>query len=62
MSMIRPPSRERPVYTLRISAAERGLLQAAAIKRGEYLAEFIREAALEMARQNLTETTAEVGA
>ena len=53
--MVKPPSRERPVYTLRLATIERRLLEAAAMQRDEYLAEFIRRTALEAARKNLVE-------
>jgi uncharacterized protein (DUF1778 family) len=51
--MIRPPSRERSVYTIRLGAAERRLLEAAAACRSQYLAEFIRGSALEAARREI---------
>ena len=51
----RPPSRERPVYTLRLALSERCILEAAAAQHREYLAEFIRRTALEAARRELTE-------
>ena len=51
--MQKPPSRERPVYTLRLSPAERSLLEAAATARAEYLAEYIRNAAVDRARREL---------
>jgi uncharacterized protein (DUF1778 family) len=47
------PSQERPVYTLRLASAERRLLEAAAAGRQEYLAEFIRRAALRVALEEL---------
>jgi uncharacterized protein (DUF1778 family) len=51
------PSRERPVYTLRLAAGERRVLEAAAAERAEYLAEFIRRTALEAARRALAGST-----
>lgn len=48
--MQKPPSRERPVYAIRLAVAERRLLEAAAAKGQLYLSEFIRESALENAR------------
>jgi uncharacterized protein (DUF1778 family) len=50
----RPPSRERPVFTMRLGSAERALIQAAATARAEYTSEFIRRTALEAARRELT--------
>ena len=50
---LRRPSRERPVYTLRLGVAERALLEAAAAQRSEYLAEYLRDRALEAARRDL---------
>lgn len=47
------PSRERPVYTIRISAAERRLLAAAADQAREYLSEYIRRTSLAAARRDL---------
>lgn len=48
------PSRERPVYTIRLATPERRLLEAAAAHRQEYLAEFIRRTSLTAARQDLS--------
>ena len=48
------PSRERPVYTMRLATAERQLLQAAAANRQEFLAEYIRRSSLTAARRDLT--------
>jgi uncharacterized protein (DUF1778 family) len=53
MSRSTIPSRERPVYTLRLAQAERRLLEAAAAARQEYLAEYIRRTALSAARQDV---------
>lgn len=47
------PSRERPVYTMRLALAERRVLEAAAAARNEYLAEYIRRVALDAARREL---------
>lgn len=47
------PSQERPVYTLRLGIAERALIEAAAAQRSEYLAEYLRDRALEAARRDL---------
>ena len=47
------PSRERPVYTIRLATTERRLLEAAASDRKEYLAEYIRRTSLTSARQDL---------
>ncbi len=58
--MERHPSRERPVYTLRLARSERRLLEAAAADRNEYLAEYIRRTALAAARLDLA-PTGEVG-
>jgi len=55
MAKTRRPSRERPVYTLRLADAERRRLEAAAAERGEYLAEYIRRTALLAARRDLAE-------
>lgn len=48
------PSRERPVFTLRLAVAERRLLEAAAAERAEYLSEYIRRNSLAAARQDLS--------
>jgi uncharacterized protein (DUF1778 family) len=56
--MVKPTSRERPIYTLRLARAERRILEAAAAQRDLYLAEFIRLSALEAARRLLSESTA----
>ncbi len=48
--MVKPTSRERPVYSIRLGMAERRLLEAAAVRKDEYLAEFIRRSALLAAR------------
>lgn len=50
----RPPSRERAVYTMRLGQHERGVLQAAAGRRGLYLSEYIRAVALEAAQREIT--------
>jgi uncharacterized protein (DUF1778 family) len=47
------PSRERPVYTLRLATAERRVLEAAAAEKAEHLAEFIRRTSLDAARRQL---------
>ena len=52
--MPKPGTRERPVYTLRLAQKERRILEAAAVQRDEYLAEFIRRASLDAARQELS--------
>ena len=57
--MVKLPSRERPVFTLRLAAAERRILEAAAAQRPEYLSEFIRRSALEAARRDLGRQTTE---
>lgn len=48
------PTRERRVYSIRLGAAERAILEAAADHRAEYLAEFIRRSALEAAAREVT--------
>jgi hypothetical protein len=48
------PSRQRPVFTMRLAVAERRIIEAAAASRTEYLSEYIRRAALEAARRDLT--------
>ena len=48
------PSRERPVYTIRLATTERRLLEAAAAHRQEYLAEYIRRTSLTAARRDLS--------
>lgn len=53
--MAKLPSRERPVYTLRLAIAERRLLEAAAARQTEHLAEYIRRTALEAARRELAQ-------
>jgi uncharacterized protein (DUF1778 family) len=47
------PSRARATMPIRVSAAERALLSAAAAMRPEYLTTFVREAALAVARREL---------
>lgn len=48
------PSRARTApYCLRLSVAERAQLEEAAIRRGEYLAEYLRRVALESARREI---------
>ena len=47
------PSRERPVYAIRLATAERRLLEAAAAHRQEYLAEYIRRTSLAAAFRDL---------
>ena len=56
------PSRERPVYTLRLAAAERLLLEEAAAERHEYLAEYIRRSSLAAARRDLSSQSDSNGA
>ena len=54
------PSRARTApYTLRLSVAERRVLEAAAAQRSEYLAEYLRGRALEVARRELADTEPE---
>ena len=50
------PSRERSNYTLRLSEYERARLVAAAAKRPEHLAEYVRRVALEAAADDLAAT------
>jgi uncharacterized protein (DUF1778 family) len=47
------PSRARAGLTIRVSADERSLLEAAAARRPEYLTRYIRLAALEVARREV---------
>lgn len=47
------PSRARATLAIRVSGAERRLLEAAAASRPEYLTVFVREAALETARREV---------
>ena len=49
------PSRARGTMPIRISAAERAILAAAAANRPEYLTTWVREVALEAARRELAE-------
>ena len=57
------PSRARAGYSLRLSAVERRLLDAAAARRPEYLSDYIRRTLLEAARgetslgENVSETS-----
>ena len=60
--MTRVRSRERSVYTLRLAAAERRLLEAAAAERQEYLAEYIRRISLAAARRDLSTESETSGA
>ena len=48
------PSRARENVAVRLSAAERRLLEAASAARPEHLSTYIRESALEVARRDLT--------
>jgi uncharacterized protein (DUF1778 family) len=50
------PSRARGTMAIRISVAERRLIEAAAASRPEYVTTFVREAAIEAARQELAGT------
>lgn len=52
------PSRERPVYTIRLATGERRLLEVAAAHRQEYLAEYIRRTALAAARRDVSTDSA----
>ena len=45
--MLRPPSRERPSYTIRLANSDRRVLEAAAVEHREYLAECIRRFTLQ---------------
>jgi uncharacterized protein (DUF1778 family) len=47
------PSRARRTMPIRISDAERAILEAAAANRPEYLTTYVREVALEAARREL---------
>ena len=50
------PSRARElVYTMRLARAERRLIEAAAIRRGEYMSEFVRRTCAEAARRELAD-------
>jgi len=49
------PSKARGTLPIRISAAERAILQAAAASRPEYLTTYVRKVALEAARRELAE-------
>jgi uncharacterized protein (DUF1778 family) len=51
--MAKPLIRRRPNYSVRLSLAERRLLEAAASHRGEYLSEFVRNSALSAATRVL---------
>ena len=54
MQNVTVPSRARGLITVRVSAAERRLLEAASAARPEYLTTYIREVALQAARRDLT--------
>ena len=58
--MAKPQSRERSIYTLRLAASERALLEAAATQRDLYLSEWIRRVALATARAELAREEAQV--
>jgi uncharacterized protein (DUF1778 family) len=47
------PSKARGVLAIRLSSAERAILEAAAANRPEYLTTFVRETALDAARREL---------
>ena len=51
--MSRPTVRGRPIYTLRIGATERALLERAAAQRQEPLSEYIRRVAVAAAISDL---------
>lgn len=55
VSMTTVTSREREVYSLRLSIPERILLQAAASRQQERLSEFIRRTSLAAARRCFAE-------
>lgn len=48
-------SRERGIYTVRLAASERALMEAAAAGREEHLSEFIRRVGIDAARRELRE-------
>lgn len=57
-SRARRPSRARNApYSLRLSFTERAELEAASLRRGEYVAEYLRRSALEAARRELVAST-----
>lgn len=56
------PSRARGVLAIRVSDAERRLLEAAAATGPEYLGRFVREAALAVAREEVLKGTERIGA
>lgn len=52
--MVKPPSRARTAPTsIRLSTAERRVIEAAAVQEEQYLAEYIRSRVLEAARRDL---------
>lgn len=53
MAKIEVPSRARGVLAIRVSPAERRLLEAAAASRPEYLTTYVRQSAIEAARREL---------
>lgn len=55
----RTPSQARSTVALRLSAAERRLLEAAAATKPQYVTSYIREAAIAAARRDLGATAGE---
>jgi hypothetical protein len=55
VSRVAVPSRARRTLPIRVSEAERAVIEAAAAQRPEYLTTYIREAALAVARRELAE-------
>ena len=55
MRRVTVPSKARGTMAIRLSDAERAIIEAAAVARPEYPTTFVREAALEVARRELAE-------
>ena len=59
MTKPKVPSRARRTMAIRLSAAERDIIEKAAAARPEYPTKFVREAALDAARQELAKAPSE---
>lgn len=59
MQKVEVPSKARGVLAIRVSKAERQLLEAAAAQRPEYVTTYVREAAIRAARKELAQEAEE---
>lgn len=56
---VQVPSKARGVFHIRLSEAEKRILEAAAAQRPEYVSTYVREVALAAAREELAEASPE---